>query len=215
MNIITKLRKRCAVYFRPATILLVFAFVCALLFTAFFLPQLPPYDETVLPRQAVRLHVLANSDSEADQAVKLKVRDAVNVLLAEPLQHAGSRDDALETLKDMQPEIQQASNAVLEQNGMDYSARVTIAREMFPQRTYGDNVYPAGEYDAVRVLLGEARGQNWWCVVFPPLCYLDIREAEIKDAQQLQEFLEQSDEDIEVKSAFAEWWQKIFGGGQT
>ncbi len=99
MNTLKQIKTRCAQAIRPATILTAMAFVCAFLFCAFTLPALPPHDEVITGYQAVRLHVLANSDSEIDQSVKLEVRDAVNTLLSAPLQRADNRDEALETLK--------------------------------------------------------------------------------------------------------------------
>lgn len=209
MYILKQIKDKCTRMLRPATVMMALAFVCAFIFCAFMLPALPPHDEVITGYQAVRLHVLANSDSEIDQSVKLEVRDAVNTLLSAPLQRADNRDEALETLKTMQPEIQKAADAALKECGMPYTAAVSIERDMFPERVYGDTVYPAGSYEAVRVLLGDAGGQNWWCVVFPPLCYTDIRQAEITDEEELEAYLESGD--VQVKSIFQEWWEELFG----
>ena len=117
----------------------------------------------------LRLHVIANSDTPEDQALKLRVRDALlkksgDLAAAESKQQAAQTIEAqLETLKD-------AAKRVVAQQGFRYDVALSLEHSAFPTRTYGDVTLPAGEYDALRVVIGEGKGQNWWCVMFPPLC---------------------------------------------
>ncbi len=114
----------------------------------------------------IRLHVLAVDDSDEEQALKLRVRDAVLEYLSGPLAGAADKSEAQEILSRSLPEIQSAAAAAAE--GREVT--VTLTREQYPTRDYGALSLPAGRYDSLRVILGEGRGRNWWCVVFPPLC---------------------------------------------
>lgn len=114
----------------------------------------------------VRLHVLAADDSEEEQALKLRVRDAVLDCLSARLEAAESKAEAAEILSRSLPEIRSAAAEA----AVGRSVTVTLGRERYPTRFYGELALPAGEYDSLRVILGEGRGRNWWCVVFPPLC---------------------------------------------
>lgn len=117
----------------------------------------------------IRLHVVANSDSEADQAQKLRVRDAV-LAAAEPLlAGVDNAAAARQTLQAHLPQLEQAASGVLEGSG--YTAAVTLRREAFPLREYDSFTLPAGEYEALRVTIGAGEGHNWWCVVYPSICF--------------------------------------------
>ncbi len=122
-----------------------------------------------LSEKLVRLHVVANSDSEEDQALKLRVRDAVLACLRPRLQTASDAAEAREIIADSLPDIKSAAEAETERSGGQQVA-VTLCMETFPTREYDTFSLPAGEYLSLRVRLGEARGHNWWCVVFPPIC---------------------------------------------
>ncbi len=132
-----------------------------------------------LADQMIRLHVVANSDSPRDQALKLEVRDAVlgrcGVYLA-----GLDRREALETLADILPQLGQVAADVVARAGYDYPVRVSLGQEPFPTRDYTDFSLPAGEYTALRVVLGEGAGHNWWCVVFPPLCTGSVTETAVQ-----------------------------------
>lgn len=128
------------------------------------------HTQSQLAEKVVRLHVLANSDSEEDQALKLKVRDAVLEQATETLQGADSQAEASRRLTAILPELEETAHAVITANGYDYGVRAELAETPFPTKEYDGFALPAGEYLALRVLIGEAAGQNWWCVVFPPLC---------------------------------------------
>ena len=114
----------------------------------------------------LRLHVIAASDSGEDQSAKLAVRDAI----LPQFERAESYDDARAFLLSHGSEIQSAAEAVLKDRGLDYGVQLSLGTETFPDRVYGDLLFPAGEYDALCVRLGPAEGHNWWCVLFPPLC---------------------------------------------
>ena len=114
----------------------------------------------------LRLHVIADSDSDEDQSAKLAVRDAILPLF----ERAGSYEDARAYLLAHGKELQSSPEAVLRARGLDYGVQLSLGTETFPDRVYGDLAFPAGEYDALCVRLGSAEGHNWWCVLFPPLC---------------------------------------------
>lgn len=137
--------------------------------------------QDTLADKVVRLHVVANSDSEADQALKLKVRDAV---LAEvtPLLAGVSRQEALETLEGELPRIAEVALEAEAKEGYAYPIRASIQEEAFPTKRYDDFALPAGDYTALRIELGEGDGQNWWCVVFPPLCMSSVEEVAAQSA---------------------------------
>ena len=126
----------------------------------------------------VRLHVLAASDSGEEQALKLRVRDAVLTYLTPRLEAAESKAEAIEILSDSLDGIEAAASAASEGRPVT----VTLTRETYPTRLYGEIALPAGEYDSLRVILGEGRGRNWWCVVFPPLCMRVESTEELEDA---------------------------------
>lgn len=123
-----------------------------------------------LSEKVVRLHVLANSDSEEDQALKLLVRDAVLETTTKRLAGVADRGEAAQRLYEILPELQCMAEQVIQSQGYAYPVRTEVAPVDFPTKTYDGFSLPAGEYLALRVLIGEAAGQNWWCVVFPPLC---------------------------------------------
>lgn len=127
-------------------------------------------DSKQLSEDIVRLHVVANSDSEEDQAVKLEVRDAILGSLEEGLADLQDADQAVAYIESVLPKLTQVANSVLEQAGYDETATVSLAVEEFPTREYETFTLPSGVYQSLRVVIGEGEGHNWWCVVFPNLC---------------------------------------------
>ncbi|MCL2817112.1 MAG: stage II sporulation protein R [Clostridiales bacterium] len=120
----------------------------------------------------IRLHVIANSDSPYDQEVKLLVRDKVIEVLESALAGVSGKEEAAAVIGQNLGLIEEACREVLA--GLaDYGVRAGLGEAEFPTKAYGDWVLPAGEYDALRIVLGEGRGRNWWCVLFPPLCFVD------------------------------------------
>ena len=129
---------------------------------------LPVHAHQLTPAAAdvLRLHILANSDSETDQAVKLRVRDALRPLFAAQEKYSDARTFLLQN----GAVLQKTAERVLAENNMDYTVQLSLGQEAFPERTYADKTFPAGTYDALIVRLGKGAGHNWWCVLFPPLC---------------------------------------------
>lgn len=146
-------------------------------------------------QDVLRMHVIANSDSAEDQAVKLKVRDAVLEAGEDLFDGTLTAEGAEQVLDSDIERLQNAAQNVLTENGFDYGVRVEIGKDYFNTRIYdGEVTLPAGEYEAVRVILGEGQGQNWWCVMFPPMC-LPAAEADT----EISDVLTQNEEDV-VKS---------------
>lgn len=135
-----------------------------------------------IPNRVLRLHVLANSDSDEDQALKLKVRDRILSAGAGILDTAGSREEAEAIITQHLPQLQVAAEAEVKEQGYDYPVKVELTRMYFTTRQYDTVTLPAGEYSALRVSIGEAKGKNWWCVMFPPMCLPAAEEsAELKE----------------------------------
>ena len=147
---------------------------------------LPVHGEDEIYDAVVRLHVVANSDSERDQAIKLCVRDAVLALTSERLAGCGDRGEAERRLCDMTDELTEVARAVLAEEGAATDVRVELGREEYPTRSYESFCFPAGEYVSLRVLIGEAAGENFWCVLFPPLC---MSAATVSREQAEEEFI--------------------------
>lgn len=119
----------------------------------------------------LRLHVVANSDSKEDQELKLKVRDAVLQAGAEFFDGSINADDAQSKLTPHIYELEEAAEREIEKNGYNYDVKISVQKEYFKTRTYDNSVtLPAGNYMAIKVIIGEGKGQNWWCVMFPPMC---------------------------------------------
>lgn len=129
---------------------------------------------TVIPGEAIRLRILANSNDTRDQEVKHKVRNAVNEEITEWVRDLTSIDAARRIISERIEHIEQIVEDVLQAEGMAYTAKVEFTRVPFPTKLYGNFLYPAGEYEAVLITLGAGTGTNWWCVLFPPLCFLDF-----------------------------------------
>lgn len=131
---------------------------------------LPIHGEEKIYESVVRLHVLANSDSEEDQALKLKVRDAILSYVSPLVIDCKSREEALEILQGQMVSIEKIAQETVMTEGYEYTVDVTLTLEEYPTRNYETMSFPSGQYVSLRVLIGEAEGQNWWCVLFPPLC---------------------------------------------
>lgn len=128
-----------------------------------------PVREENIYNSVIRLHVIANSDSESDQTVKLAVRDAL-LEKADEIFDGSTYDEAVDIAKSSLEAIEQTANDVLSANGFEYCGNVTLETEDFPTRDYGDVEIPGGKYLSLCVRLGDAKGKNWWCVMFPPMC---------------------------------------------
>ncbi|MCD8382434.1 MAG: stage II sporulation protein R [Clostridiales bacterium] len=135
-------------------------------------------EQQALAGQVVRLHVLANSDSDGDQALKLRVRDAVLACAQPLLAGTTSQQEAEAALSGALETLEEAGAQTVRAAGYDYPVTASLETDWFPTRTYGDFSLPAGYYPTLRVEIGQGSGHNWWCVVYPPLCSVGVEEVE-------------------------------------
>ncbi len=152
--------------------------------------------------EVIRLHVLANSDEVYDQELKIKVKDGIVKMLEDELHSSMSKDETRIILLKNLDEIEKKAKEIIEENGYDYDVSAKITFDNFPTKQYGDVVLPAGEYEALKVEIGEAKGQNWWCVMFPPLCFVDasVKEVPKEDKEILKNVLTDTEYDIVTKA---------------
>lgn len=169
--------------------------------------------------KVVRFHVLANSDTEADQALKLAVRDRVLQEYSDLLTVCENKEETLAALENAQQEICETAMAEVQAQGYAYPVRVSLVREEFPFKKYNDLIFPAGVYDALRIEIGEAEGQNWWCVLYPQMCFVDAAwgysteesHARLQNTLTEEEFLvvsalEQEELTPKIKLKIVELW---------
>ncbi|MEC1735003.1 stage II sporulation protein R [Bacillus mojavensis] len=188
-------------------------------------------EPVVIPDEAIRLRILANSDRDEDQELKRRIRDAVNKEITTWVKDITSIEEARRLIRSKLPEIKEIAKETMEKEGASQSISVDFDSISFPTKLYGSMVYPAGEYEAILITLGNGEGANWWCVLFPPLCFLDfsngeaVKEQEDKEASKKQtekaledltakaEKAEKEDEkedDTEVKFFVVEWFSDLF-----
>ena len=158
----------------------------------------------------LRLHILANSDSEEDQALKLRVRDAVLRETAADFAAAGDREDTVKTAGRLLTKLKTAAEKTLEEAGCRDTVRVSMVNMYFETREYDGAILPAGYYDAVRIELGAAEGHNWWCVLFPQLCIGTAMEGpELEQIEKLAEGPE-----YRLSFALVEWLERLLAAGK-
>lgn len=166
-------------------------------------------------KNLIRLHVIANSDAVYDQKIKLLVKEDIIKLMKPYFQQANSVKEARTIAQKHLPQIQQIAIGRLASLETGYNAKAEIGEFNFPTKSYGDFTLPAGKYEAVRVVLGEGKGRNWWCVLFPPLCFVDIsktiavdfddiEDSVIKEVQQVDARPLQ----VEIRFKILELWKK-------
>ena len=167
-----------------------------------------------------RLHVIANSDSDEDQALKYKVRDKVLEYMNEIAKDCTSKEDVIILAYEYQDKFKEIAENVIKENGYDYDVNIKIGNFEFPTKYYGDISLPAGYYDALRIEIGKAEGQNWWCVMFPPLCFVDVTSGVVPDEskQIMQDNLgdeeyklisDNESSDIKFKFSIVEFFKNI------
>lgn len=180
------------------------------------------YSETVsqgLEQNLIRFHVLANSDSEEDQNLKLKVRDAVLEEMQPILKKAQNIEESRNIINFNMDKIKNIAEEMIKQEGKDYEVTVALENTDFPTKKYGDVVLPSGEYEALRIIIGDGGGKNWWCVMFPPLCFVDITHGTIPEEskEELQKILTEEEfavitqteeTPVKIKFKIVEWWQE-------
>lgn len=160
---------------------------CLLLAMLLTLAQVQKGQEALADRLSpslLRFHILANSDSGKDQEVKLKVRSLILDYMQERLDGDADKEETVEYLQNHQREVEQLADRYLEENGFDYQAKLELTNCYFPTRVYDGLVFPCGNYDAARITLGKGDGHNWWCVLYPRLCFVDAACSEIPEESE-------------------------------
>lgn len=147
--------------------------VFSLIFGAYWSKGYSQMVQNGIAAKVVRFHVLANSDSSVDQALKLAVRDRVLAEFGVRMERCASKEETLRVLMLSRDEIGGIAAEEIREQGYDYPVRVSVVREEFPLKRYDTLTFPAGVYDALRIEIGEAKGQNWWCVLYPRMCFVD------------------------------------------
>ena len=189
---------------------------CIFVLCATVCDVLPIHGEEKIYGSVVRLHVLANSDSEEDQTLKLKVRDGVLSYVSPLVADCESREEAIEILDREAESIRTVAADVIAREGYSYSADVTLTVEDYPTRNYESMSFPSGAYVSLRVMLGEAQGQNWWCVLFPQVCTDTATPAEERLSQagftssQIRLLTEQEKPIYKVKFKLVELFYQLF-----
>lgn len=149
-----------------------------------------------ISNKLIRFHVIANSDNENDQALKLQVRDRVLQYISPKLNNSKSIEESREILNIENENILNIATEVINENGYSYDVESTISKEYFPVKTYGNITLPQGKYEAYRIIIGSGEGQNWWCVMFPPLCFVDVTKGSIayeETEKQMKEVLNEKE----------------------
>lgn len=168
-----------------------------------------------------RLHILANSDSEADQTLKLKVRDAVLAEVPELFGDCQSKSEAEAAAAQNMPQILETAKRTLSESGCEYGVSAEICEMYFDDRTYGDIVMPSGNYTALRITIGDAKGKNWWCVMFPTLCLPAAMDFEGLAEESKGYFTDEelyileNHSEYEVRFYFAELFEKLLNSVES
>ena len=146
----------------------------------------------------IRFHVLANSDSEEDQALKMKVKEHVIAYMGEMLSEGSDLEETKEQILLHMKEIEEEAKSVVKEQGYSYTVSVSLEWVSFPIKTYGDVTFPSGEYEALQIKIGAAKGKNWWCVIYPALCFVDVTHAVVPESgkEELKNVL--TEEEYEV-----------------
>jgi stage II sporulation protein R len=180
-------------------------------------------EAVTIPGEAIRLRILANSDKGSDQELKRQVRDAVNAKITVWVQDLTSIDDARSVIKSRLPEIQATAESVVKQKGANQAVKVKFDKVQFPTKLYGEFLYPAGEYEAILITLGEGKGANWWCVLFPPLCFLDFsngiavnqgfedkKQEKTEAKKDAPTYTKEDEQPVKAKLFVVEIWENLF-----
>lgn len=129
--------------------------------------------QTSIASQVIRLHVIANSDEKEDQELKLYIKDNIVSMLRDSLAGASDINEARKIIRNEMEEIEQTATSQMKEKGYNYTANATLGNVYFPAKKYGDLTFPEGEYEALKVNIGKSEGKNWWCVMYPTLCFVD------------------------------------------
>ncbi len=162
-----------------------------------------------LAEEVLRFHVLANSDSEEDQSLKIKVRDSVLAFLEENMPETDSASETTAWAREHIDAIEEVGRDTVAASGADQTVSAAVTTCWFPDKSYGDITFPAGNYEALRIEIGAAKGHNWWCVLYPSLCFLDTTNAVVPEEgkQKLKNVLtEEEYAEVTVTSDFEISW---------
>ena len=173
MKLIHKTNNNTRKHFSPATLFA--AILIGLVITYLFSPGMDESKkmQQEISEKIIRFHVRANSDSNEDQALKLKVKDNVVTYLKDAMKASDSKTDSITYIKEHLDDITDVAENTIKNEGYNYQATAYITNEFFPTKVYGDVTIPCGNYDAFRIDIGTSHGQNWWCVLYPPLCFVE------------------------------------------
>lgn len=165
-------------------------------------------------KDIIRFHIRANSDSKEDQDLKLKIRDEILQAMGEKFELLNSIEESRHIIEDNLMEMKSISQRVVYDEGKDYEVEVSLGMDNFPIRKYGDMLLPQGEYETLLIEIGESKGQNWWCVMFPPLCFVDITHsialASEDTGEGLNEFVIDESQPLKFKSLIVDFIKNIF-----
>ena len=174
--------------------------------------------------ELIRFHVVANSDSPEDQQLKLRIRDRVLDTLDKEFEKCISVDEARDVIRSRLGEIESIAKDEIARSGKDYSVKAVLGNYTFPTKTYGSTYLPAGEYETFRLVIGRGRGANWWCVMFPPLCFVDISHGvavedttqplkkagwSMDDVHPPIRYHDREDRQMEFSFKIVEWWKNV------
>ena len=190
MNYLKKLPYKIKLFLFILPLLFIYTLICSISYVNAI--------STDLQKNVFRLHVIANSDSEDDQNLKLKVRDNVIKYMNTLCSKTTSKEEAIEIANAHLNEFKEIALSTIKENGYNYDVNISIDNVFFPTKTYGDISLPEGYYDALRIKIGKAEGKNWWCVMFPPLCFVDVTSGIVPDDSKelLKENLSQEEYDL-------------------
>lgn len=185
--------------------ILVSIFVISVMFTMI------PFESTCneLQNDVLRLHILANSDGVIDQQMKLKVRDEVVAEISPLYNGVTDKEEAIAITKNNLTLIEKVAQEVVVSYNADYTVNASIAHKYFDTRYYDNFTMPAGMYDTLQITIGEAKGKNWWCVMYPTLCVGAASEKSMKDDLSDEEYKVITEDDIEYKFKIVEYFEKI------
>lgn len=154
------------------------------------------YDE--VKDSLIRFHVIANSDSEEDQNLKIEIKNRVIDYLYPYLNESKSIEQSRQIIKDNMNEVKKIAEDVIKRNNYNYDVKLELSRENFPDKSYGNITLPQGNYEAFRIIIGSGEGKNWWCVMFPPLCFVDESKAEV-EYDKVENRIKSNDDDCNNK----------------
>jgi len=221
---ISKIKEKIFKWFKRDKKILFISMILGALFTS-VVTYTATYSENIqkgIAKEVLRFHVLANSDNDYDQNLKLKVRDSILTKYKTQLENCENVQETKDFFEKNINDVILTAKETIKKEGFNYDVKAFVGKSTFPTKTYGDISFPAGEYEALRIEIGEAKGKNWWCVMFPPLCFVDVSHKEIpkESKQELKNILteeeygivanSEKDTNFKVKFKVVELWEELF-----